>query len=176
MTEMTCADPDPGSAWASQPCEIENAYMDDSDADIADATAADQELTTAASFVLHVKASAGREERLRAEVRRLTSEMAELTRRYVSIKQDLATSEQARTNLTDDAELAATQAAGIEILTRDNSSLLEQVATLTTELAHAQRTARRAKKRELALARELAAMTVLANDLKKSEAARGQQK
>lgn len=124
-------------------------------------------------FISQVRASAARENELIFEVERLTSEIAELTRRYMKTREELTTSESARGELADRVDFLGTELASVDRLQRENKSLVQQVAELTTRAVDEQRNAERAEDRERALAQQLAAMTLMLSEMTMKSAARG---
>ncbi|WP_311258780.1 hypothetical protein [Microbacterium sp. WCS2018Hpa-9] len=124
-------------------------------------------------FISQVRASAARENELISEVERLTSEIAELTRRYMKTREELTTSESARGELADRVDFLGTELASVDRLQRENKSLVQQVAELTTRAVDEQRNAERAEDRERALAQQLAAMTLMLSEMTMKSAARG---
>lgn len=124
-------------------------------------------------FISQVRASAAREDELISEVERLTSEIAELTRRYMKTREQLTTSESARGELADRVDFLGTELASVDRLQRENKSLVQQVAELTTRAVDEQRNAERAEDRERALAQQLAAMTLMLSEMTMKSAARG---
>lgn len=125
------------------------------------------------TFLAHVAASAEREDHLSSEVERLTSEIAELTRRFMKTREELAACESARTELVDRVDFLGTELASIDSIQRENKTLVQQVAELTTRVVDEQRNAERAEDRERALAQQLAAMTLMLSEMTTKSAARG---